>query len=180
MKKIIIILLVTFSSFTSTSAFSQEVLEKKALFNNKLSLLVPKDFVEMNEKYLAENYSDPTFKPKTAMGDADGKIILALNFSETAMDDNGVPGYTDELIGGLKNRKKTNILDDGILLQGGKNIGYVKFTTSEKKQKIFHYRFYISFQERLLAFQFTCPKKMRNTWETKAEEMANSIRVGAD
>jgi hypothetical protein len=178
MKKRIILLAIILS--LASSAFSQVALEKMFLFDNKLTLLTPKDFAVINDKDFDQHYPDTAFKPNNAIGDANGKIILAWNLSETAMDDNGIPGYTDELITGLRNRKNTSIVDDGILLQDGKNIGYVKFTTLEKKQKIFHYRFYISFKERLLVFEFACPKKMRSVWEIKADEMANSIRVSAD
>jgi hypothetical protein len=73
--------------------------------------------------------------------------------------------------------KDFKLLDDGILLQGGKNIGYIKFSLRGAAQKLFNYMFYISIGDELLLFSIEYPRKLRKSWEPTAERMATSLRV---
>ena len=103
---------------------------------------------------------------------------LAYNFTSSAIDDNGIPAFTDKMLAVLKtNRKDIEFIDDGILLQEGKNIGYIKFISQAKDQKVFNYMFYISMDNRLLLFTFNCISKLRKKWEAKADEMVASLRL---
>jgi len=179
MKKTLSVLMATL--LLSFACFSQIVLENISVLDNKIALLAPKGFTQMTDEMVAVKYPNNANKPNWVLSDEDGKVNLAYSFTKTELDDNGIPGFTDELITGLKaNRKDIRFIDDGILLQDGKNIGYIKFISQAKDQKVFNYFFYISVDNRLLLFNFNCINKWRDKWETKAEEIANSIRVKSE
>ena len=170
--------LVTCSLFVA-AAFCQQTLESKSLFDGKLEILVPKGFKNDVDSNLIFTYPLIASIASYHFSNDNKMVNLACLWTERAMDDNGIPGFTDELLTSLNKLKKgikLRILEDGILLQDGKNIGFVKHTTSKGKWG-FHYIFYTSFKDRLLIFEFNCPKQSRLAWEQTIEQIANSLRV---
>ena len=158
--------------------FSQIELLKLSLLDNKVSVLAPKGFTQMTEEMLALKYPATANKPQWVLTDEDGTVNLTYSFTSSAIDDNGIPAFTDKMLAVLKtNRKDIEFIDDGILLQEGKNIGYIKFISQARDQKVFNYMFYISLDNRLLLFSFNCIEKLRKKWEVKADEMAASLRL---
>jgi hypothetical protein len=176
MKKIFPVFIATL--LLSLPGFSQIALESISVLDNRVTLLAPKGFTQMTAEMLAVKYTNTANKPNWVLTDKDGKVNLAYSYLKTKVDDNGIPGFTDQIIAELKaNRKDIKFIDDGILLQDGKNIGYIKFISQAKDQKVFNYFFYISHDNRLLLFNFNCINKWRKKWEAKADEIAKSIRV---
>ena len=160
------------------AGYSQIILEKISLLDNKVTILAPKSFARMTEEMLAVKYPAGANKPQWVLTDEDGTVNLAYNYTNSAIDDNGIPAFTDQMLAVLKtNRKDIVFIDDGILLKEGKNIGYIKFISQAKDQKVFNYMFYISLDNRLLLFSFNCIEKLRKKWEVKADEMAASLRL---
>jgi hypothetical protein len=171
----------TISLFTtlllfSVVGFSQILLERTSLLENQIEMLIPTGFSQLSKEMIAIKY--PTDTPNWAITDKNAKVNLTYTYTQLFMDDNSIPGYSDELLTKIRtNLKNIEYIDDGILLQDGKNIGYIKFISQAKNEKIFNYFFYISLNNRLLLFNFTCTNKWRDKWEVKAEEIANSIRA---
>jgi hypothetical protein len=162
----------------SLPAFAQPGLEKITLPDNKLEMLVPKGFSRVTDALLSVEYPEAGYKPSWAIAGEESNVSLAYSNTNESVDDNAIPGFTDKLIKEQKvNRKDFKLVDDGILLVDGKNIGYIKFMSRVKDEKIFHFMFYISVAERLVLFSFDCPKRLRKKWESKAEEMAGSLRL---
>ncbi len=158
--------------------FSQIQLEKISLLDNKVTILAPKGFTKMTEEMLAVKYPAGANKPQWVLTDKDATVNLTYNYTSSKIDDNDIPGFTDEMLTVLKtNRKDIEFIDDGILLQDGKNIGYIKFISQAKDQKVFNFLFYISVDNRLLLFTFNCISKLRKKWEVSADEMAASLRL---
>lgn len=164
--------------FLNIVGFSQVLLEKTSLLEKQIEMLIPTGFSQLSKEMIANKYPTATDKPNWAIADKDAKVNLAYTYTQLFMDDNSIPGYSDELLTKIRtNLKNIEYIDDGILLQDGKNIGYIKFISQAKNEKIFNYFFYISLNNRLLLFNFTCTNKWRDKWEVKAEEIANSIRA---
>ncbi len=169
MKKILIAFNLLF--LLNHAGFSQTGLVKRFIINDKVELLLPKDFTNKNE--LPKNLLNHDI----IMADKTGEIELVYNMASDTITDNDIPAYTDVLINEMKtNKKDYNFLDDGIYLQDGKNIGYIKFVSKEKNI-IFNYLFYLSVDGKLCIFSFTCPDKLRKKWEPVVDEIANSLRI---
>ncbi len=172
------ILLVICVLCVGLAGFSQTELEKISLLDNKVTIFAPKGFTKMTEEMLAIKYPAGANKPQWVLSDEDATVNLAYNYTTYKIDDNGIPGFTDEMLTVLKtNRKDIEFIDDGILLQDGKNIGYIKFISEAKDQKVFNFLFYISVDNRLLLFTFNCINRLRKKWEASADEMAASLRL---
>lgn len=162
----------------SLSLSAQVLLEKMRIMDNKLEILVPKGFVLVTGQRTSAGSVASGFKPTWLLSGEDGRVRIGSTYGDSVVDDNGIPGYTDQLIRKVNLEwKKVEMLDDGILLQDGKNIGYIKFYSKDKRQKTFHYMFYMSLGDRPLLFHVTCDKKQKEKWETVVEQMAASIRL---
>ncbi len=172
MKKIICSLI--FCSQFHLMVLAQPSLEKKHLFGNRVEILVPLNLKDSVDPNLIALY--PQIAASYNFSDASKMIYLMSAVKDIAIDDNGIPAHTNMLLSQLRRQKNIKILEDGIFLQDGKNIGFVKFGTSRAKLG-FHYLFYTSFKNKLLLFQFSCPQKYRATWEPTINEIANSLRI---
>jgi hypothetical protein len=151
---------------------------EKIILDYKLEILVPNGFTPFSMDMLESRYPGILRRPIWIISYENKKVFASCTHTEKKVDDNGIPAFTDELITNLKaGMKDFKLVDDGILLKDGKNIGYIKFISQEKGQKTFGYMFYISLEEKLVLFSFDCPKKLRKKWETKSEEMATSLHL---
>lgn len=172
MKKIISLVFALF--VLSALAWSQAELVKKTILDGKVTLLLPKDFKQTTEV-------DAVAGGEIVLTDKSGKVNLLYSISdksEAPVSDNDIPAYTDVLLNEIKeNKMDYKEMEDGIHLQDGKNIGYLKFISKPLKDKLFNYIFYISVEDRVLSFSFTCPATQRKQWEPVADSIANSLRV---
>ncbi len=173
MKKIISLVIVLFA-FT-TIAFPQVEMVKTSALDGRVELLIPKNFkpAKQTDKTTVEN--------EVTLADESGKVNLTYSLSdkgEAPISDNDIPAYTDVLLSEMKkNKMGYKQMEDGIHLQDGKNIGYIKFIFKSSGEKLFTYLFYISVEDRVLSFAFTSPAKQRKQWEQVADTIANSLRV---
>ena len=135
MKKIIA--LCTLAITLCLQGFAQNGLEK-IILDSKLHILVPTGFTRMERKMFTTYSSVDKRKPWWAITYDNGKVVLSCTSTEKKVDDNSIPAFTDQLIAELKaSMDDFKLADDGILLQDGKNIGYIKFISQMKDQKTF-------------------------------------------
>lgn len=155
------------------SAFSQTEKVKQTIIGNKVELLVPAGFSA------TDAINATAFNKEHSFTDHTGKIKLVFAYSnDGTVTDNDIPEYTNVLIKEMKGPVPSfKLLDDGIHLQDGKNIGYIKYTVKDESTTMFRYQFYISVEDKLLMFIFSCPEKMRQQWEADVDIIANSVRV---
>lgn len=107
-----------------------------------------------------------------------GETFLEYAYTDKSIDDNNISAFTDEILTTFSEKKKyTKIDDDGIYLEDGKNIGYLKVISKEKGDHTFHYFFYLSVNDRLLLFHFATPARQQKAWETSMEATARSIKI---
>ena len=103
---------------------------------------------------------------------------LSFSMGDENITDNEIPAFTDDRLNLAKVQDESfKYIDDGIPLQDGKNIGYLKFSTKEGKIKFFHYTFFISVDAKPLVFSFRCDSKQRKRWEAEIDNIANSLRI---
>lgn len=160
-----ILLLVTAYCFFSVAASAQKIIN----INPKVSISLPEDF---------KRYANTNNPAAILFTDAKRTAVLTYRFDTDSITDNEIPAYADDL---LKLAKQDNVsfkyIDDGIHLQDGKNIGYLKFSSKDDGRKNFNYIFFISVDDKPLVFSFSVPFKQRKKWEPLADTIANSLRV---
>ncbi|MFT3980108.1 MAG: hypothetical protein QM687_06525 [Ferruginibacter sp.] len=153
----------------SSSLFAQAEMVQKNILNDSISLLLPAGFHVWEDK----NYLQAGF-----FTDPSGDALLSYRFDTDSITDNEIPAYTDIMLKQAKlDNRDYKYIDDGIHLQDGKNIGYIKYSTKNDGRKAFNSVFYISYGDKALLFHFTCPLRQRKKWEADIDAIANSLRI---
>jgi len=167
MKKILSLIVFIYS--LANIVFAQTDLKKWVIASGKVEIMVPENCtINSDEKTVA--FSQDAIKSPGS--------ILSFSMGDENISDNEIPAFTDDRLKLAQLHDESfKYIDDGIHLQDGKNIGYIKFSTKEGKTKYFHYTFFISVDAKPLLFKFSCPFKQRKRWEAAVDNVANSLRI---
>ncbi len=139
--------------------------------SDRVELKIPTELKYQEKKNPAE--------PGVMIND-DGSAKLVFFRDTIYLDDNDVPAFADEQLKiAMQENETFKYIDDGLLLQDGKNIGYIKFSTRVNGKKLFNYIFFTSVNERPFIYKFSCDYNRRNKWNKLVDIMANSLRVKA-
>lgn len=144
---------------------------KKITVDGKVEMTVPVSF--------AEPVLD---KKEWKITNTDQRIMITYGFvsvnAADTTDDNDITEWTDKQLSALKADTRAKYIDDGIFLQDGKNIGYIK-SKADPAEGPDNYRilFFMAVDGRVFQCLFTCPEKLRKKWEPVADEIANSLRI---
>ena len=148
-----------------------------SLFNNKAEIKVPKELTEMTAGMWTIKYHDLP-RPELVLTDENGEVNLLAELTKQPIADSQVVLYKDFRVSNLKKtRKDVTILGEGMKKIGGKNIGFIKFTSQASDQKIFNYYFFTSVNGKIMLLTFNCIEKLQPDWEKVADQMLNSIKV---
>lgn len=166
MNKILILLLAIGIIPVATKA--QTVMKGHTIFNGRVYIELPDDF----KQNAAEQNNAAEWTDKN------DSTILIYRLSADSITDNDIPAFIDDQIKLAKQDDKTlRFLDDGIFLQDGKNIGYLKYSAEETGTKFFVYLMFISVDNRLMTVSFMYEFEHRKRWEPIGDIIANSIRL---
>ena|SRR6218665_1076571 len=157
--------------FLNMPALAQPDTKKISLVNENIEITLPQTYFvnKDSETGAVKIYPDVKQNPGT---------FLSYRIEKDSITDNEIPAFTDKLLQTLKSGyHKFTYIDDGIYLQDGKNISYIKFSSKKNGKKIFHFVFFISLADQPVIFDFSCPYKERTKWETEIESIANSTRL---
>ena len=106
------------------------------------------------------------------------QLATTVDSNAVMASDNDIPEWADKQMGALKKSPGFEYIDDGIFLQDGKNIGYIKYNlASDSRLATYNMLFFMSVNDRLFQATFFCLLKNRRKWEPIADEIANSLRV---
>jgi hypothetical protein len=150
------------------AGFSQGI-KKVSLFNNQVEISLPVEF-EISDDLEGEN--------KLLFTDKGHTIKFSLAWLNEDVTDNDIPGYTDLAITAVKKESASaKIYDDGISLNSGKNIGYIKYSNNNNRFSPFEYVFYGSLNDKLLTLYFSCKPEERSKWEKKIDAIVASLKI---
>ena len=177
MKKIVPVCLAVI--LTGFQSYGQPTVEKIIMNGGgRLEVVVPTGFSALPVNGFTSRFPGILPDPIWMITYENGKVMASGTRTGKAVDDNGIPAFTDSIIAALRaSANDFKLMDDGILLQDGKNIGFIKFNARSQGQKQFNYMFYVSLEDKLVLFSLECAKKLRKKWEANAEQMAASLRV---
>lgn len=143
--------------------------QKLMNINKNVTISLPEDF---------KNYANIANPAEALFRNAEGNAVLTYRFDRDSVTDNDIPAFVDDQLKlARQDDESFKYIDDGIHLQDGKNIGYLKFSTKENGRKYFNYTFFISVHDKPVVFQFSCLLKEQKKWEAEMDKIANSLRV---
>lgn len=166
MNKILILAMATF--IFPVAMMAQTAVKAYTILNGRVRIELPVEF----------NLKSPEKNNEAEWTDKNDSTLLLYHLSPDSITDNDIPAFIDDQIKLAKQDDKTfEYLDDGIYLQEGKNIGYLKYSSEEFRRTYFNYIFFISVDNRLLGITFICFFDQRKKWEPIVDLIANSIRL---
>lgn len=151
--------------------------EERKFYDDKLSIIMPKDFEEMDEK--SKNFKYPSVnRPQIIKTDDTTTINITLN----KVDNDLKEEWVEELTKGMKQLiKKANptavFYEDGVEKVDEKNIGYFEFKSSALDDFLYNLMFFLEFEEKTLMGTFSCLFSDYEDWRDIAFQMLKSIKV---
>lgn len=190
--------LLLFCTLLSYSLFAQQTSRLvKVKIADKIMVSIPEDFMIMPEDAYAREYG--AYRPALAMytnpsGDADFGVNMTINRSLRAYKGSG---FKPEDLKMLKDMYKASIaamhtdvdfIQDKVVNINKRDyiviefVGTVKDESSQVRtsRELMQYSYlqYTIEDERVLIFNFTCPYRQKERWQSTAEAIMQSAKVG--
>lgn len=156
---------------------SQGKLKSITLFDGRIELLVPKRMSEMSDEMWALKYRSRE-RPPMVLTDDDGEVNLLASGTAQQAGEDQMAAFVDFQMDQLKKqRSDLFILDHGVKIVNGKNVGFFKFHSTAADQKVFNYYFFIIVEGKVVLFTFNCIDRLRDDWEDTADQIVASLKV---
>ncbi len=188
MKKIALFL--AFSVCIFFNIFAQKKLSKTNLTLG-ISMLLPKDFVKMNDDLLAKKYY--TYRKPTAIyTDASTLIDIGVNITNTYWDAKDLKILKDLYKGSLQaSYSKVEFLQDKLVTIKKRDfivfefIGRITEENDTKKAvsgkkgtlETYNYMMYAVVENKIIVFNFNCPLKISQEWREATQKMMQSVKI---
>ncbi|MCL2337371.1 MAG: hypothetical protein FWC60_08130 [Firmicutes bacterium] len=144
---------------------------------NKIAMMVPKDFKEMDQASAKIKYPMEQ-RPGTILTDHTGTINILLSYMDETITNQDTERIRDQMLTvmcrvnpGIKPQRA------GQEIIAGKNIAYVEFTHSAIDGKLYNLMYFMELDGKALMGLFNCLTKKIKYWQQPALEMMRSIRL---
>jgi len=159
-------------------AGAQAKLEKRALLNGRIELLVPVNFKPMTKEMMAIKYPNPGQQPGVVLTDENAEVNIVATFTPQPIQPSQVGQYKEFLMNSLKkSHPGAKWLEDGVKTVNGKNVGYFKMITPAADQNVFVYYFFTNMDARVLLLTFNCTETLLPKWKATAETIVASLKI---
>lgn len=153
-------------------------LENRSLLNDKIQILVPKDFMQMSQKLLDLKYPKTQNRPTFVLTNEDATVNIAFNHLPNPANQNVIESYKDNIKSSFQKSFPGAVWKgDGVMTINGKKVGYLKVITEAKDQRVYNYLFLTDMDGKLLLGTFNCIEKLLPEWEDVAEEIVKSLKI---
>ncbi len=151
--------------------------ERRSLANEKITMMVPKDFAPMSLEVAKVKYPSEQ-RPETILMDETGAINIMFNYMEGNVDNSNIESFRNQIFGMMK-RVNQGIKQQeiGAVNVAGKQIAYVEFSNPVMDGKLYNLMFYIEMEGQPLMGSFNCRTKEMKYWKPIAFEMMKSIEI---
>lgn len=156
---------------------SVKELEKRTILDEKVEILIPKDFKLMTTEMLDLKYKGAN-RPKLVFTDENGTVNIAFSL----LSNSAIPDQIESYKNSIKTSYQKSFPDatwvgDGIRMINGKKIGYIKLLTNAIDQKIYNSLFITDCDGKLLIGTFNCTEKLLPDWKETSELIIESLKV---
>ena len=156
-------------------AFAQQ-LEKRKVLSQKVEILLPSDFKQMDMNTITLKYPNEGGRPNEVYTNSNSSVNFAFTHSVKKTTASNIKKYTDELTNILKQR--------GIIVSNQKQVKIngeeffiIQFYSKALNGTIYNKMFFTVLEERLLIGSFNCTSLMESIWKNKGDEIIESIKL---
>jgi hypothetical protein len=152
-------------------------LEKRRVLDEKIEILIPKEFKIMDSEMLDLKYKGQN-KPTLVFTDEDGAVNIAFSHLPNTASDDIVEAYKNSIKNSFKKSfPNATWKGDGVKEINGRKVGYIKLVTDAIDQKVFNSLFITHCEGKLLIGTFNCTEKLLPKWEKVSEEIIESLVI---
>ncbi len=168
------VLIVLALSFFLVS-FNIELKERKVL-NGKMSLLLPLDFIQMDESTLLVKYPSVGNRPNEVYTNEKGSVNIAFNHTLNTINESELLQVQIAIQQQLSNTKGIEILKTTELKINSADFITIEFMSNAIDTKIFNLMFITTLEDKLLLGSFNCTINEYAEWQPISKKIINSIR----
>ncbi len=159
----------------------------KVKVNDRITVLVPKEWQPMDQMDLVQRY--PSVRaPLAAYTNMERDTDFSVNISATQWPDDDVDLARQFFKAGIMNMfDRVEMLDEGTRAQGGKKFIYFEFESrvngnrrqEELRDPVIRYTYiqYLIEPGQAIVFTFSCPRRLKDQWQSTAHEMMEGIKM---
>ena len=152
-------------------------LEKRTILNDKVEVLIPKEFQIMSEEMMKAKYPSER-RPTLVYSDKTGGINVAFNHTLNKATQQQIEPYKESLLLTFKNLyPSADWKSSGVKKINDKKVGYLELVTPAIDTKIYNLIFFTDLDGRLLLCTFNCVEGKQKDWAKAAQQIMNSLRV---
>jgi hypothetical protein len=175
MKKGFAIALVSLAWVSWTSITVE--LKKTLVLNDKVEILLPKEFEIMSEDIMRLKY--PSERRATLIyTDKKGEINVAFNHTTFEATQQQIEAYKEHFVLAFKNAfPSADWKATGVKEINGRKVGYMELVSPAIDTKIYNLIFFTDLEGRLLLCTFNCIEKEQKDWIEPAQQIMNSMTI---
>jgi len=152
-------------------------LEKRNILNDKVEILLPKDFEIMSEEMMKTKYPSER-RPTLVYTNTTGGINVAFNHTTNKVSQTQIDAYKENFVSMFKNLyPSAEWKETGVKEINGRKVGYMELVTPAIDTKIYNLMFFTDLDGRLLLCTFNCVDKEQKNWTEAAKQIMNSLTI---
>jgi len=152
-------------------------LEKRKILNNKVEVLLPKDFEIMSDEMMSLKYPSER-RPTLVYTDKTAGINVAFNHTVNKASQAQIEAYKDNFVATFKNLyPSAKWIGSGVKVIKGRKVGYLELVTPAVDQKVYNLIFFTDLDGRLLLSTFNCVEKKQKDWHEAAQQIMHSLEL---
>jgi hypothetical protein len=173
LKLFITVVSLTFLSWTNPSI----ELETRTILNDKVEILLPKEFEVMSEEMMKLKYPSDR-RPSLIYTDETGGINVAFNHIASKASQQQIDAYLENFVATFKNlHPSAEWHGTGVKTINGKKVGYLELTTPAIDTKIYNLIFFTDLEDRLLLCTFNCVERKQKEWKEPSQQIMASLKI---
>jgi hypothetical protein len=152
-------------------------LVSKQLLDGKVTMMVPKDFVLMDDSVMKIKYPHER-RPKVVYTDARGTVNVALNHTENKASQSEIENLLRATKQMFTNAQcASDWLNYGVKTINGRTFGYLEMITPAIDTRIYNLMFFTDIDNRAAIFSFNCTENYMEEWKDDAHAIMQSVVV---
>jgi hypothetical protein len=163
--------------FFSMAVYSQQNLVSKNVLNNKLSILLPIDFVLMQNRILEVKYPIAERRPSEVYTDESGAINIALNLTQNQVDQEQLLEVEKALKAQFTSTPNITFNSSELRSINGQKYVILDFYSQAVDTKIYNLMFVTSLNNKMLIGTFNCTVEHLTQWKSVGQKIINSLKV---
>ena len=151
--------------------------EEVWFYNNRVSLLIPKDFEDMPQHQRELKYPSAQ-RPEIIKTDETGSINIMLNRIDSSLNEEQVKELKDGMKAIIKKVNPSNtFFTDGVEKVEDKNIGYFEFKSSALDTFVYNLMFFFELDGKTVMGTFCCRYDEYEDWREVSFQIMKTVRV---